>query len=233
LTLIELDAQVASVWTTILCEGKELAARIVAFNLTRENVSTELARAPANITDRAFQTILRNRVQRGGIMAPGAGLLKEGENGHGIASRWYPETLSKRILDIAGKQKQITFIQGDGIAFIEKHADLKDRAWFIDPPYTVAGRRLYLHSEINHRQLFTAAAKIKGDFLMTYDDAIPIRELADEFGFDVHKIPMKNTHHSLMYELLIGRDVDWARKPLQLGTNPLFESIAAHGNAGG
>ena len=233
LTLIELDEQIGSVWTTILNQGPELAARIVAFNLTRENVSTELASVPANIADRAFQTILRNRVQRGGIMAPGAGLLKEGENGHGIASRWYPETLSKRIRDIVGKQKQITFIQGDGIAFIEKHAELKDRAWFIDPPYTVAGRRLYVHSEINHRKLFTAVAKIKGDFLMTYDDASPIRELADEFGFDVYEIPMKNTHHSLMYELLIGRDVDWARKPLQLGTDPLFESIAAHGNAGG
>jgi len=77
LTLIELDEQVASVWTTILREGLELAARIVAFNLTRDNVSTELARVPANIADRAFQTILKNRVQRGGIMAPGAGLLKK------------------------------------------------------------------------------------------------------------------------------------------------------------
>src|SRR5215216_2399360 len=100
LTLVELDEQVASVWTTILNEGRELAARIVAFNLTRENVSAELTRTPANIADRAFQTILRNRVQRGGIMAPGAGLLKEGENGHGIASRWYPETLSRRIREI-------------------------------------------------------------------------------------------------------------------------------------
>lgn len=166
-------------------------------------------------------------------MAPGAGLLKEGENGHGIGSRWYPETLSKRILDIVARRKQITFMQGDGIGFIEEHAQLRDSAWFIDPPYTVAGRRLYVHSEIDHHKLFTAVAKIKGDFLMTYDDASAIRKLADEFGFDTHAIPMKNTHHSLMYELLIGRDLNWARKPLQLGKYPLFKSIAAHGNAGG
>jgi DNA adenine methylase len=233
LTLIELDDQIASVWSTMLSQGPELAARIMAFELTRENVSAELASSPESVPERAFQTILKNRVQRGGIMAPGAGLIKEGENGHGIASRWYPATLSKRILDIVGKRKQITFIHGDGIAFIEEHAQQGNRVWFIDPPYTVAGRRLYVHSEINHSKLFAEVAKIKGDFLMTYDDAGPIRELADEFGFDVHEIPMKNTHHSLMYELLIGRDLNWARKPLQLRQDSLFKSVPANGNTRG
>jgi DNA adenine methylase len=231
LTLIELDEQIAAVWTAILANGQELAARILEFDLTREKVVAELASAPTNAHDRAFQTILRNRVQRGGIMAPGAGLLRAGENGHGIASRWYPETLSRRILDIVNRREAITFVEGDGIGFIKRHADLNDRVWFIDPPYTLAGRRLYTHSEIDHRQLFDAVTKLKGDFLMTYDNARPIQELADEFGFDTHPIPMKNTHHSLVYELLIGRNLAWARRPLQLVENPLFKNLKAGGNA--
>lgn len=232
LTLVELDNQIASVWHTILHKGAELASRITSFTLTKENVISQLTREPQTLEDRAFQTIIRNRVQRGGIMAPGAGLLKQGENGHGIASRWYPETLSNRILDIVSKRDLIDFVPGDGIFFIEEHAASKDWFWFIDPPYTVAGRRLYVHSEIDHGKLFAAVAKVKGDFLMTYDDASPIRELAAAFGFDTHKIPMKNTHHTLMYELLIGRDLDWARKPLQLIKNARFESAKAHGHAG-
>ena len=233
LTLVELDEQIGAVWHTILNDGPELAARIVTFELTKENVVAQLSSVPANIQARAFQTILRNRVQRGGIMAPGAGLLKRGENGQGLASRWYPSTLSKRILDIVDKREFISFVQGDGIDFINKYADLENRVWFIDPPYTLAGRRLYVHSDLDHRKLFEAVAKIKGDFLMTYDNAVPIRELAKEFCFDMYEIPMKNTHHNLIYELLIGRDVAWARRPLQLIKYPLFEDIKARRHASG
>jgi len=234
LSLVELDEQIASVWKTIVGDdGLKLASRIVAFDLTRENAIKELTTKPATLVDRAFQTIIRNRVQRGGIMAAGAGLLKEGENGHGIASRWYPETLSKRITDIVGKKDLITFQQMDGIKFLTEHSDKADWVWFIDPPYTVAGRRLYAHSDIDHRNLFEAASKVKGDVLMTYDDAEPILVLAKEFGFKTHKIPMKNTHHSLMYELLIGRDLAWAHRPVQLLKNPSFKDVKARGNAGG
>jgi len=41
---------------------------------------------------------VKNRVNRGGILAPGAGMIKQGEKGKGLKSRWYPETLKRRIL---------------------------------------------------------------------------------------------------------------------------------------
>jgi DNA adenine methylase len=233
LALVELDEQIAAVWRSMLSDGSKLASRVLAFDLTKENVMAELSIEPLTVLDRAFQTIIRNRVQRGGIMASGAGLLKEGGNGHGIASRWYPETLSRRILDIAAKHQSITFEQGDGIAFITRHSHNADMIWFIDPPYTVAGRRLYTHSEIDHRKLFQAVSNVKGDFLMTYDNTKAIRTLANEFGFQTHKIRMKNTHHTLMYELLVGRNLEWARQPLQLVKNPLYEDFKTCGDAGG
>jgi len=46
---------------------------------------------------------------------------------------------------------------------------------------------------------------------MTYDEAQPIRDLAEQFGYDVHTVLMKNTHHRVMRELLIGRNLAWAR----------------------
>jgi len=46
---------------------------------------------------------------------------------------------------------------------------------------------------------------------MTYDDAPEVRALAQAHGFDAHAVPMKNTHHAEMMELLIGRNLDWAR----------------------
>jgi len=47
---------------------------------------------------------------------------------------------------------------------------------------------------------------------MTYDNDRDVEELARRHGFDTLPIPMKNTHHAEMTELLIGRDLDWARK---------------------
>jgi DNA adenine methylase len=231
LTLVEIDREVAAVWKTILSvQGERLASEIMSFRLSKESVRSCLSTKPRNQFERAFQTIVRNRVQRGGIMAPGASLMKQGENGRGLASRWYPQTLARRIVAIFENRHRIRFHHGDGIQFIRDNADRSDLAFFIDPPYTLAGRRLYSHSQINHEALFREVSRTTGDFLMTYDNARPIRELATRFGFDTHKIPMKNTHHEIMSEL-IGRDLRWARKSLQFFEDTMFENLQAHGYA--
>ena len=55
-------------------------------------------------------------------------------------------------------------------------------------------------------------SKINGDFLMTYDDAEEVRSLAVKYKFETRLIPMNNTHHATMSELLIGRDLSWVDK---------------------
>jgi DNA adenine methylase len=47
---------------------------------------------------------------------------------------------------------------------------------------------------------------------MTYDEAEGVRDLAKTHGFDMQIIAMKNTHHTMMNELLVGRNLDWIRK---------------------
>ena len=51
--------------------------------------------------------------------------------------------------------------------------------------------------------------KLKGDFLMTYDDADEVRALARKFRFESRSVAMSNTHHATMKELLIGKDLSW------------------------
>jgi DNA adenine methylase len=94
---------------------------------------------------------------------------------------------------------------------MQENASRSDVAVFIDPPYTVAGRRLYTHSDIDHKALFELASRVSSDFLMTYDDTEEIRQLAEKHGFEMRLIAMKNTHHSRKMELLIGRNLDWLK----------------------
>jgi DNA adenine methylase len=145
--------------------------------------------------------------------------LKHTENGKGIRSRWYPETLRKRIQNIKYVREKITFVEGDGIEAVKKYASDKEAAFFIDPPYTAAGKRagsrLYTHCELDHEELFEQCGEINGSFLMTYDVADELMEMAKTRNFRVDKVSMKNTHHSTMQELVIGKDLSWVGSPAQ------------------
>lgn len=206
----ELDSGVAAVWRVVLNGHAEwLAKEILGFELSLENVRSVLDAPAETVREKAFQTILRNRVQRGGIMAPGAGLVKAGENGRGLKSRWYPATLARRIREINHLKDRLTFVEGNGFSLLEEHGADNDAVFFIDPPYTLAARRLYMNWQIDHRRLFATMRACRGDFLMTYDNTPEIAELASEFGFQTKPVAMKNTHHAKMTELLIGRDLSW------------------------
>jgi DNA adenine methylase len=54
-------------------------------------------------------------------------------------------------------------------------------------------------------------AQASGDFLMTYDNDAAVAAMAAKYGFDTQLVAMKNTHHACMTELLIGRNLGWAR----------------------
>ncbi|HEV2500170.1 MAG TPA: DNA adenine methylase [Terriglobia bacterium] len=212
--MVEIDSDIAAFWQTILSDDNDwLAEKVVDFDMSAESVREEISTTPRDTKHHAFQTLLRNRIYHGGILAPGSGMVKYGENGKGIKSRWYPQTLRKRIRNVKMFRNKITFIHGDGIDQIIDCAGRKMAVFFIDPPYTAggkrAGSRLYTHNEIDHEKLFVQTAKVQGDFLMTYDNDERVLQMASDYGFSVQTVPMRNTHHNTMYELLIGRDLSW------------------------
>ncbi len=212
--MVELDEEIAAVWESIVHGDAEwLANRVLTFDLTKEAVIRELRKSPNTKREKAFQTILKNRTFHGGILAEGSGFLKYGENGKGIHSRWYPGTLAKRLLNLKHIANRIDFRCDDGLKVIQEFAGNPATVFFIDPPYTAggkkAGKRLYKHYELDHEHLFTLCEILKGDFLMTYDNAAEVTKMARSHGFHMRLIPMTNTHHATMEELVIGKDLSW------------------------
>jgi DNA adenine methylase len=96
---------------------------------------------------------------------------------------------------------------------LQEFATNQAAVFFIDPPYTAggkkAGKRLYKHYDLDHEHLFTLCETLKGDFLMTYDHAEEVKKMARCHGFQMRLIPMTNTHHATMEELVIGKNLSW------------------------
>ena len=208
--MVELDKEVAAVWEVIINgDHNWLANKIYSFDLTPENANSILQKKDKTIKEQAFSTILKNRIFHGGIITKGSGLIKNGENGKGIKSRWYPKTLRDRIIAVGHVKSKMKFVTGDAFEELEKIMNEKNTYSFIDPPYTVAGKRLYTHFEIDHDSLFALTAQLKGKFMLTYDDTEESRTLADRYNLEFRTIPMKTTHHIQKNEIIISDNFGW------------------------
>lgn len=210
-TMVEIDEDMAAAWQTMLSEKDFpwLIDRIGSFVVSAEDINKSCMMASLGIKERGFSTIVRNRTNHGGILAKGSGMIKTGEGGKGLSSRWYPTTLIRRIIEVNRLSDRISFIHGDAFEIMKQRKNDANAFFFIDPPYTVAGRRLYNHYHVDHQHIFELASQMKGHFLLTYDDTEEIRRLADSFGLPFQTIPMQTTHLVTKEELLISDNFDW------------------------
>ncbi len=210
--MIEIDHDVAAFWQAALRDEGNLADRVLEFKLTRDAVDTLHRDSPQSVDEHGFRTLVLNRTRNSGILAPGASLIRNGENGKGIASRWYPETLARRLRNIANVSDRITFYEEDGMKLLEPLLEKwgNQAAVFVDPPYTAGGKRagvrLYSHNRIDHEHLFEILQQTGANFLMTYDGAPEIVDLIQQHKLHAVTVMMKNSHHNRMKELVITRD---------------------------
>lgn len=210
-TMVELDDDMAAAWETIFSEDDcaWLVDRVRSFVVTAEDINLSIHLAEKGTKERGFATIVRNRTNHGGILAKGSGLIKSGEAGRGLASRWYPTTLAKRIGEANALRKKISFVHGNAFSIMEQYLDDEKTFFFIDPPYTVAGKRLYNHYDVDHYRIFELASQMQGHFLLTYDNTDEVRGLAECFGLPYQTIPMQTTHLITKEELLISDNFGW------------------------
>lgn len=207
----EIDPDVAAFWQAALWHSDDLIDLIQSFVPSRDSIVELEQGTPIDVVAHGFRTLVLNRTRRGGILANGASLTRAGEAGKGVTSRWYPDTISRRIRAMSKYADRIDFRQTDGQEMLNrlKRSQSSSTAIFVDPPYTAAGKRagkrLYNYSSVDHPGLFRELAECDTDFLMTYDQSPEIVNLIRKHGFHVSRVNMKNTHHAQMWELLITR----------------------------
>jgi DNA adenine methylase len=207
-TLAEIDPDVSAVWDVVLNgQAAAFADRISTFRLSRSTANEVIADEPTDQLARAFRCLLLNRISRAGIMAPGAGWLNQGENGHGIQSRWYPKTLANRVASTKALRHKVTFVQRDGLEVLKKFANHPRAVAFVDPPYVVngrgAGRRLYTHHNVNCDELFKIIKSFRGPMIITYHRSVIVERLAKAAGIRRHTITVQTGHTRSKRELIM------------------------------
>jgi DNA adenine methylase len=207
-TLAEIDPDVSAVWDVVLNgQAAAFADRITTFRLNRLTAAEVVAREPADQLARAFRCLLLNRISRAGIMAPGAGWLNQGEDGHGIGSRWYPKTLSNRVTSTNALRDKVTFVQRDGLEVLKDFAKRQRAVAFVDPPYVVngrgAGQRLYTHHDVCCDKLFKIVRTFTGPMVITYHRSVIVERLADTAGLERHTITIQTGHTRPKRELIM------------------------------
>ena len=210
--MAELDQDVAAFWKAVLEYNDELQTKVKEFTLTRDAVERLALQCPETVVGWAFRTLVLNRTRRGGILADGAALARVGENGKGLKSRWYPETIMKRLAAIARYANRIEFRETNGLELLEENLcnAASNTVVFADPPYTAggkrAGSRLYNANSVDHQRLFSILSTSRVEFLLTYDKSPEVLSLVEENGFQAVEVQMKNTHHAKLSELVITRN---------------------------
>ncbi|HLH64358.1 MAG TPA: DNA adenine methylase [Solirubrobacteraceae bacterium] len=137
--LCELDDGLAALWQVILGDDAAvLIGRVLELPLCESAALELLTERPRGTVDIAFQTLLRNRLARGGLLGTDGGPLRRGEADRGLFSRWYPETLAHRIARVHAMRDRIEFVHGDCLRLLRERADEPDVMSFIDPPYTAS-----------------------------------------------------------------------------------------------
>ncbi|MBI5938281.1 MAG: DNA adenine methylase [Betaproteobacteria bacterium] len=209
--LFEKDAAVAAVWKTILSSDAHwLIDRILKFRISIDSVNDVLMTKTRTTRTLAFQTIVKNRCRRGGVIAGGAGLIVRGERGNGIKSRWYPETLAKRIQLIYEHRERLEIREDDAFRYLPKLLKSKSSRLFLDPPYTKlmtpGVKPLYLHCRLNHERLCEMLARSEADYLLTYDDTSFTRQLLEDCGLPFYPVDMMNSNAVMKRELLVSND---------------------------
>ena len=210
--MAELDQDVAAFWKAALHHNEELRTMVKEFVLTRDSIEGLALQRPESVVGWGFRTLVLNRTRRGGILANGAALTRDGENGKGLKSRWYPETTNKRLSAVSRYSDRILFRETDGLGLLEETLDNAgpETVVFADPPYTAGGKRagirLYNENTVDHQRLFSILSSSRVQFLMTYDKSPEVLSLVKNHCFHAVEVQMKNTHHAKVTEIVITRD---------------------------
>lgn len=194
LRLNEYDPLVYNFWNTILTNPQSLIDRLQGplptlpdyFQAKKRIVGFTLPGSSCDV-GAAYDLLLLNRTSFSGIILANPIGGKNGSDEQ-MRVRWNPQTLINRISRIAELRDHILLTNEDAVTYMSARTLTRNEhiTYFLDPPYTRAGKKLYPESfEGRHGELAEAVHLFlnrnpETDVLITYDDCPLVRSLYPE-----------------------------------------------------
>jgi len=183
--LNDLDISVWSFWHSIINNTDDFIDLIECTDVTIEewHVQKEIQERKKEVDclTLGFSTFFLNRTNRSGIIQKAGvigGLAQQSQ--YPLNCRFNKESLIKKIRKIAVNGDRIHVYNMDAIEFIHRIEASVERSFYcIDPPYFVKGQSLYtnFYEPSDHSELAEVIQKISGKWMLTYDNADPIKKL--------------------------------------------------------
>ena len=173
------DISIYAFWHSVLHDSENLCKLI---NDTPINVETwfklrnlQLDKENVDLLDLGFSTFFLNRTNRSGILKAGVigGYNQTGN--YKIDARFNKEELIKRIQRIADYAERIHLTNEDAVTLVQRLKDeLPHNALFyLDPPYYVKGKGLYMndYNDGDHQDIANAIDEIQDcKWIVSYDN---------------------------------------------------------------
>lgn len=183
------DRAIFAFWHSVLNETEGLCRMIentpVTMDTWYEQREVQREKETADLLTLGFSTFFLNRTNRSGILSGGVIGGKEQTGNYLIDARYNKADLIGRIEQIAVCSDQIELTSMDAVELINryKRAPAEKTLAYLDPPYYVKGRDLYLnyYTDDDHRDIAKAIKKYKGKWIISYDAVEFISGLYKEY----------------------------------------------------
>ena len=184
----DIDRSIYAFWHSVLKETDALC-RLVADTPVNMEVwhaqrEVQARKADADLLELGFSTFFLNRTNRSGILSGGVIGGKNQDGNFKIDARYNKEDLIERIESIAEYADRIELTSKDAVDLIKSIKKPTEKTFcYLDPPYYVKGRDLYLnyYNDDDHRAIAKAIKKYKGKWIISYDAVDFIRELYKDY----------------------------------------------------
>lgn len=175
----DIDRSIYAFWHSVLEETEELCRLITDTPVNMETWAqqreVQSRKEDAELLELGFSTFFLNRTNRSGILSGGVIGGKKQTGKWKIDARYNIKDLIERIESVAEYGDRIELTSMDAVALI-KHIGrpLEKTFCYLDPPYYVKGRDLYLnyYTDDDHMAIAKAIKKYRGKWIISYD-AVP------------------------------------------------------------
>lgn len=210
----DIDRSIYAFWYSVLMETENLCRMIQDTNVTMETWvrqhEVQKNKKKADLLELGFSTFFLNRTNRSGILNGGAIGGKAQMGKYKIDARYNKKDLIERIKIIATHRSRIELTSMDAVALIKryKRPPAEKTFCYLDPPYYVKGKDLYLnyYNDNDHRKIAETIKRYKGKWIISYDAVEFIKKLYEGYKQTEYYLSYSAGNPSKGRELMVFSD---------------------------